>query len=293
MAHKDIDFKKWDLAVAESINPKIYAESWYLDSTCCGRWDALILNDYEAVMPLPYNTKLFGIKQVYRPLFTQQLGVFSQTKDLDCNLFFAQIPAKFKRLHYAFNDGNIVSGCSFKTNLVLPLQDSYPVLLSNFSSSLRKRIKRSHDLVLEQSKDVNFVVDFYKTHLESKVQLGEKGYELAKTLFENAVHQNCAAVYLIKGEDETLAAGVFLKKHRRLINVFAASKNTKQHANSMSTLLAKVIEKYSNSEYVFDFEGSDIPGVKKYFESFGAIEQNYPVKQYNNLPFWLKYFRPD
>ena len=58
--HKEIDFKKWDNCIESAINRNIYATTWYLDLVC-KNWDALILNDYEAVMPLPWNKK-WGVK---------------------------------------------------------------------------------------------------------------------------------------------------------------------------------------------------------------------------------------
>ena len=54
--HKDIDFKKWDSCVANSLNRLIYGFSWYLD-VVCNDWDALVYNDYEAVFPLPKRKK--------------------------------------------------------------------------------------------------------------------------------------------------------------------------------------------------------------------------------------------
>jgi hypothetical protein len=74
--NKTIDRKKWDDCIANSHNSLLYAYAWYLDIVA-ENWDAIVLGDYDAVMPLPYNRKLFGLKQVYQPFFAQQLGVFS------------------------------------------------------------------------------------------------------------------------------------------------------------------------------------------------------------------------
>ena len=41
------------------------------------QWDALVLNDYEAVMPLTWNKK-YGIAYLYQPFLTAQLGVFGK-----------------------------------------------------------------------------------------------------------------------------------------------------------------------------------------------------------------------
>jgi hypothetical protein len=51
LSHKNIDKIKWDAVIASSSNRLIYGYSFYLDHMA-KQWDALILNDYEAVMPL-------------------------------------------------------------------------------------------------------------------------------------------------------------------------------------------------------------------------------------------------
>ncbi len=292
VSHKDIDQNRWDMAISKSANPKIYAESWYLNITTNRQWDALISDDYTAVMPLPFNKKIFGIPQVYRPLFSQQLGVFHQTRQINVDEFVNCIPSKFKRLHYAFNNNNTVIGGEWKTNLILPLSATFDTIMSNFSSSLRKRLKRSSGLQLTETSNVEDIISLYKDQLESKVKLGDAGYAVATKLFAEAAQRNNADLYHLTDGDDIVAAGVFLKKYNRIINVFATSINTKKHPNAMSVLLAKIMDKHSESDYVFDFEGSDLPGVKKYFASFGSIEENYPVLQYNKLPYLLKLIRP-
>jgi hypothetical protein len=42
----------------QAINPLVYGCSWFLDTACPG-WDALVMDDYRAVMPLPHATKYF------------------------------------------------------------------------------------------------------------------------------------------------------------------------------------------------------------------------------------------
>ena len=50
-------------------------------------WDGLILNDYEAVMPVTWNQK-WGIKYLHQPALTPQLGIFSSqiiSQESDCH----------------------------------------------------------------------------------------------------------------------------------------------------------------------------------------------------------------
>ena len=75
---KDLDVEKYDACIAASVQFRIYAFSWYLD-ICCTNWMVLVLNDYEAVMPIPYRKK-YGIKYVYPPLWILELGLYSKKK---------------------------------------------------------------------------------------------------------------------------------------------------------------------------------------------------------------------
>ena len=76
MQHHAIDRVKYDHCVRMDVKGLVYGFSWYLD-TLTESWDALILNDYDAVWPLPVRTK-WGLKYFFRPFAVQQLGIFSK-----------------------------------------------------------------------------------------------------------------------------------------------------------------------------------------------------------------------
>ena len=56
LTHYQIDKAKWDDCIGKADNGLIYAYSFYLDQMS-KNWDALVLNDYAAVMPLTWNRK--------------------------------------------------------------------------------------------------------------------------------------------------------------------------------------------------------------------------------------------
>src|SRR6187402_2816093 len=94
LVNKQIDKTKWDKCITEASNGLIYPYSFYLD-TMAKHWDALVLNDYGAVMPLTWNKK-YGFYYLYQPAFTASLGVFG--KNLNKELiddFIKNIPPKF------------------------------------------------------------------------------------------------------------------------------------------------------------------------------------------------------
>ena len=52
VGRQEIDTAKYDGCIDSAKNSLIYGFSWFLDSVC-EDWACLILNDYEAVFPLP------------------------------------------------------------------------------------------------------------------------------------------------------------------------------------------------------------------------------------------------
>ena len=127
-AYQNIDKQKWDNCIEHSPNGLIYAYSYYLDAMA-KNWDALVLNDYETVMPLTWNKK-YGIQYLYQPFFCASLGIFGNNITVDTvNEFLKNIPSKFLYWDIYLNAGNYFSGTDFKlyerTNYVLPIDQPY------------------------------------------------------------------------------------------------------------------------------------------------------------------------
>jgi hypothetical protein len=76
LKHTEIDKALWDECIAQSVNRRVYAFSWYLDIVCPG-WDALVGDNYMHVFPLTHRRK-WGVGYLYQPFFAQQLGLFSR-----------------------------------------------------------------------------------------------------------------------------------------------------------------------------------------------------------------------
>jgi hypothetical protein len=103
--HAEINKQKWDQCVQHSMQSIIYAESAYLDYMT-GNWDALVLGDYEAVMPLCYRNK-WGIRYLYQPAFIQQGGIFSPQK---LTTEIAKAFLEVCKQHFCFAEININYG---------------------------------------------------------------------------------------------------------------------------------------------------------------------------------------
>ena len=86
LLHHQIDKTKWDRCIKGADNGLIYGHSFYLDHMA-RHWDGLVLNDYEAIMPLPWNKK-YGIYYLYQPFLCAQLGIFGKNIDAEISKAF-------------------------------------------------------------------------------------------------------------------------------------------------------------------------------------------------------------
>src|SRR5688572_10861129 len=103
--YKEIDFTKWDNCIATASNGLIYGYSYYLDHMA-KQWDGLVLNDYEAVMPLIWRKK-YGILYCYQPPFTQQCGWFGYPLTTHtCSILFEKIRFFCRYGDFMFNNNN-------------------------------------------------------------------------------------------------------------------------------------------------------------------------------------------
>lgn len=276
---QDLSVEKYDACIEKSINSRIYALSWYLDMVA-DNWNALVLNDYEAVMPLPWRRK-FLVYYIYHPDWTQQLGVFS-SKEISEQLvldFIKAIPKKFKKITIQFNSRNLISRkqVAKKVNYILPLEKPYKALYLNFRKDRKERIKKAtNNLIVEDNLAIQSLLALFKGHYSNKFLLSKAASNKLEILVNQLHNRNALRLLLAYNQERQLIAGaVFLNFNNRIYYLFSAQNEAGKKANSLSVILNKVIQENSESGKIIDFEGSMIPNVADFFKSFGAEKEVY------------------
>ncbi len=276
--HKEIDTKKWDYCIDMATNGMPYAYSWYLDITCNNQWAALVLNDYECIMPLPFNRKFILFPQIYNPLFSQQLGVFG--KDINNKIileFIQNIPKRFKRIHLKFNEENynVLEHKSIlkpRLNMYIDLNNDYDFLFNNYSKSLKKRIKKAIDYNSVQiENNVEEHLRFYLDNLVDKIKFNKENSLLIKKLIHKIIEKKKGNIYTTYNQNqEKTSSNLFLHSNNRIINLMGATNLLGKDIFSHHFILDYIIKENANKNLILDFEGSEIKGVQKFFQSFGA-----------------------
>lgn len=290
LRHIDIDKKKWDDCIARSSHGLIYSYSEYLNCMATN-WDGLIMDDYAAVMPIPFRKK-YGFYYVYPPAFSQQMGITS-LHDITNEViaaFLKNIPAKFSYVEMNFNVSNLYQYKNEKErlNYILPLNSSFDTLKKNFRRSALRNIKKAQNenIIVRENVFFKDIINIHRSRFNDAVGANAADYKRLEMLFYELQKTNL--IFTIGAYDPkgTLIGGsiYFVFKNRI---TFIINGNTPQSLKNGAThlLMFETIKKYSNSDFILDFEGSDFPEFARFYQQYGATAEIYKLVKIKNLPW--------
>ena len=281
----DVDKAKWDSLVSSSNDGSIFCYSWYLDAFC--EWDIIILNDYDGGLALPYTTKS-GFRALYQPNFIQKcVWMGKPLASIDIASLQKLLTSRFKKIQ--FNTNLKMGTVKVRPNLELALNNSIANLQRGYSKSVRKNLRKINpDLTAKSESTIALVVELYKNQWgKLNTQLSDSDYQrLELVVSQRPENFECVSIY--KGKTE-LAAILMAKANNRLHYILGATSDIGKTENALTFGLNYVIDKYADSAYTLDFEGSSIPSVKSFYESFGAVnEPFYEVDMTSRFVSFLK-----
>lgn len=296
LKNKEINKHLWDDCIAKSSNSLIYAKSEYLDNMCEG-WSAIIEKNYDWVLPVTQRTK-WGITYLYQPSLTQQLGIFAKPNiavPIKSIITFLQKKVLFWEISWNYATATEHLNSSIETaeatNFILSLHNTYETIAAGYHTDLNRNLKLSKRFchTYRETKDFKKCIKLYKEHYAQRLPMIKKAdYEKFELLCSQLQKQNevyCREAINIK--QEVLATALLLFDGKRLYNIINTTTEAGRKTKANHFLLDQIIQEFSAQELLFDFEGSDVPGVKSFYENFGAINQPFYRIKYNNLPWPL------
>jgi hypothetical protein len=288
-----INKSKWDECICNSSNAIIYATSFYLDHMA-DNWNGIVVNDYECVMPVPWRKK-FGLKYCYHVSFIQQLGWFSKTFFPDTSLLLKTLFRFCKYGYYPFNYNNEVAGERFLScanNYILPLNKPYDEIIKGYKQTMDYSLKKaSRQNLLYREENFTEAIDLYKKLYHHKFQhVTEMDFRNFRNLCNYFFEKNkIIARKVCNEQQETLSDIVLINFENRLLNIINNVNEEGRKTEANYFLFDSIFKEFAGSNFLFDFEGSDIPGIKSFYEKFGSINQPYYKLQFNHLPAIIKW----
>ena len=278
---------KWNECV-DTHQAKIYFRFEYLN-LMADNWIGIVLNDYEAIFPICYRKK-FGITYSYTPAFIQQLGWVGNNIDWKT--------IEEKTLQFVSYGDIMLNNEGFqnlpeKANYVLDLNQSYQDIHNNYKSDLKQNLKKAvkENLIYVESVDVNNAIDLYKKIYANRMN-GTSESDFANfaklcNLFYQA--GKCIVREVRNSENNLLSIALLLKDNDRIYNLANSTTELGRKTEANHFLIDRILNEFSDTNMIFDFEGSDLPGVKTFYQKFGAVNEPYYHWHFNNLPWWIKW----
>jgi hypothetical protein len=297
LIHQQIDKEKWNECIRQSHNGLIYAYSFYLDAMS-KHWDALVLGDYQMVMPLTWNRK-FGIKYLYQPFLTAQLGLFGKgiTEYIRDN-FFKAIPSSFRYIDISLNSENIMSSPSgfdiHRSNYTLNLNPSYEKIASGYNENTKRNVKKAMQAgcKMEKGFSIEKVVTLALAQMKGQGNESKENTARFLKLYQLLHEKKIATTYgILSSGSELLASSVFFFSHNRAYYILVGNNPAGRDTGASHALIDAFIKDNAGKNLTLDFEGSDIPTLAAFYRGFGSVHEPYPHIRINRLPFFLKWLK--
>ena len=291
----ELNASKWDACIDTSLNGLIYGYTFYLDQMA-KNWDALVFGDYEAIMPLAWNRK-WGIRYLYQPAFTQQLGIFSGKKLTHSLIgrFIEELKFRFRFGEIFLNHGNSHPVFGNRSNFIVPLKPGYGELASHYKPDTVRNLRRAVKFRLVYSQDIELAtaLNAYRSqYAERFPHVKHSDFHRFEKLCEIAIKKGELVLRGTFGpERNPLAFAVLFRKNQRLYLIQSTTLAEGRKVEANYYLIDQILQEFGGTDFFLDFEGSDIPGIAHFYKNFGGIDEPYFFYRFNRLPLpirWLK-----
>ncbi len=292
-SHREIDQERWDRAIFTSSYPTLFAQFDFL-SIASPNWCALIRDDYDYVMPLPVNSKMW-LKYIYTPFFISRLGIYSSSA-ISAKIaddFLSHIPKIYKHIDLILNSSNSalserVSPICLKSH-DLSLHNPYSVIQKRYSENTKRNIKGAHknELSLQYNISTETIIDLFKNGRgkSRSVHYQKKDYSTLVQLADCALQkERLDRIGVVDQQGRVLAGALFLRDYRRIWFWFSGRDQWGADQKAMFFLLDEYFKINENQELMFDFNGSMNENIARFYKGFGA--ESYPVNMLNIRKFY-------
>ena len=297
LPHDKIDLSKWNDCIDRASNSLIYGYSYYLDHLA-KHWDALVLGDYDAVMPLTWNRK-YGIYYLYQPFLAAQLGVFGESINATTlEAFLQAIPSKFRYWDFYLNYQNTFPLQQYhlyqRKNLVLNLNKPYAELYNSYRENIQRNIRKAEQMGCKAVKniDVKTVTGLAAEQMKGYSKESADNLHRFKELYQKLFERGQAGSYgITSAKNEVIASCIFIFSANRAYYILVGNHPDGRTVGASHYLIDAFIKEHAGKQMLLDFEGSDIRTLALFYSSFGATEENYAAIKLNRLPTFLKWLK--
>jgi len=279
VARKDIDDIKWNRIVenSEIQNPLIY--SWSMDATT-ENWCAVINDDYSFLWPIPFVVQ-FGIKRARQQPFSRQMDLIGDVSNL--NEAINLLKKEFKQFDVRIS----LSKIYFEKQKFQILELNREIY---FSTNAKRLIKKSDEYFqYEVSQDIIAILNLYGINSFLKINQPKANLKLIDSLMQAYLKHGKGFVLLAKNKEELVGSAFFIEDKDTIYYLIGDANDSDKKNGVIYGLMSQAIQKaIQDGKHYFDFGGSNVESVAKFYKKFGASDKEYSRIFWDNRPFWFK-----
>ena len=275
----------------------VFSRDWWLDATCGDYWDVLLDEKngrVHAAMPL-YVPCLNNISM---PHYTQTMGIWFAAGAADakysslleqrqaiCKSFIEKLKrykSFLQNFSHEFTDwlpfyweGYLQT--TRYTYILHDIKDSDKIL-SGLSQQTRRNLKKAEDQSITIRRGVD-TDDFFKIQsltFERQNKRNTQSSAVMRCLIEKARERGQGDIFGGYDKEGKLHAAAFVVWQNSSAYYIAGGGDPElRSSGAHSLVLWNAIKHVSQYTDTFDFEGSMLPGVERFFREFGAIQTQY------------------
>lgn len=277
----------------KEIDVPLFYKPWWLDAISDNNWDVRFTLDKEQVVGvMPFCTKRkFIFDKSYVPHFTPYLGPYLFYPDhlsayekrsfekKHISSLLSQLPALDDirmKLHWQQDNWLPYYWHGYKQTTyytyVLELGIDSDFIYQNLKDSLKRQIFKAESLVsIEEVDDYLPVAHLFRKSLARQGSKEKIEDEVFSKIHQAAKENNAGKIWVAKNEKGVIIAGLYLLfDENTAYYLYGGYEETEAQKGAMSLLFWKAIEFSCSVSKYFDFEGSRIEGVERFFRSFGG-----------------------
>ena len=298
----------------EQVN-SIFEQPWWLDAVAPGQWDVAEVNKGgKLVARLPYfKTKQLGFKLLGMPDYTQTLGYwieetgsknakkYGREKDLVSELI-KQLPKGYNMdltldhtcdylFPFKWNGFSLQMKYSYRIEDIKDLEKLWSGLAENIRTDIKKAQKILHIEDNHPIEDLILMQD--KTFGRQGRTLGHNN-ELIKRIDAASVMHNARKLLCAVDEQGRIhAAAYFVYDSACCYYLIGGGDPELRNSGASSLLVWEGLKFASTVSKTFDFEGSMIEPIERFFRGFGGVPTPYwRVTRMNGFLSLADYMKP-
>lgn len=298
----------YDILVLGCNEIPIFYKPWYLNSVCGENgWECFCVQKSEEIWAvlIAFEKKYSGLRVIEMPPLTQYAGPYIHFPDgVSTNKKHAiELEMIEKLLEEAENTGvdayaqkwgpwldNWLAPYWKKYNessritFTLSTNNGYEWVLDNYSTQVRNKLKNKDNVFIYQSENIGRLYGLLEDSLCKYNKTPKFTLIQLENMFQAITENSSGFLYLSEDKNRNLLAGaLFLEDETTVYYYIAGTTQCGRKVNAPTLLLDTGIKYACSKKKKFDFTGSMLPGVSRFYQSFGAAVTNYHIidKQYN------------